>query len=123
VQFEFRETVDLEIVRHRLKGDRRDGVAENILRPVHFGGGRHRQLGSRQPEIAGLVRAKHQSVGSEAYRLAIAIGCLMMDPESDQWKLQLADIVFATERRGILSAATHEHCVSDDLKGASFVPC
>ena len=68
----------------RLKRGGRDGIAEDILRPGHHCGGRHRHIARDQAKIAALARAKHQSVRPEAHRLTVAIGCLVTDPERDQ---------------------------------------
>ena len=65
----------------------RYGIAEDVMRPVHRGGGRHRHIARNQPKIAALTRAKHQAVRPKAYQLTVAIGCPVMDPERDQRKL------------------------------------
>ena len=85
---EFRDAVDHEIVCQALKIGRRDGIAEDIMSPGHNGVRCHRHIVRNQAKIAAFPRANHQTVRPEAHRLTVAIGCLVMDPERDQRKLQ-----------------------------------
>ena len=65
-EFEFRDSVDREIVGHGLEVGDRNGVAEDILRPGHQRGGSHGHLARNQAKIATLTWAKHQTMRTES---------------------------------------------------------
>ncbi len=84
IELELRDAFDHKSVGHRLKGRRRNGVAEDILRPSHRCSRRHRHIIRNEAKLVALARTQHQTVRTETDWRPVAVGCLVMEPESDQ---------------------------------------
>jgi hypothetical protein len=60
---EFRDAIDHEIVGQGLKTGCRDGIAEDVMRPGHRGGGCHRHIARNQASGRSIKRCGPRLTG------------------------------------------------------------